>query len=134
MSGWADRKTARDIRAERPQVSGVVKAVDARKNTLAVEDNGAPKTFTVTGDARVEIDGKPGKLADVPPGARVTLGRVDLATVDRIQAALAPAVGRSEPCSPQHVWTGSRAGPTRCRSCSRPATRSGRPTCRARTT
>jgi RNA polymerase sigma factor (sigma-70 family) len=82
----ADQKTARSIHAERPQVSGVVKAVDAQRNTLTVEDTGAEKTFTVAKDAKVEVDGRRGTLAEMAPGARVTLGRVDLETADSIQA------------------------------------------------
>jgi RNA polymerase sigma factor (sigma-70 family) len=82
----ADHKTARSIHAERPQVSGVVKAVDAEKNTLTVEDTGAEKTYTVAEDAKVEVDGRRGTLAEMAPGARVTLGRVDLRTADSIQA------------------------------------------------
>src|SRR5439155_1407144 len=80
LSLLVDQKTARSIQAEAPHVSGVAKAVDAEKNTVTLEDNGAEKTFAVTRDAKVEIDGKRGTLAEVPPGARVTLGRVDRKT------------------------------------------------------
>ena len=49
------------------------------------------------------------------------------------QAALA-AAGSSARCWPRRAWTGSRAGRTRCPSCSKTATRSAPPTCRGPTT
>jgi RNA polymerase sigma factor (sigma-70 family) len=82
----ADHRTVRSIQAESPQVAGVVKAVDAAKSTVNIEDRGAEKSFTVARDARVEIDGKPRTLAELPAGARVTLGRVDPKTADSIRA------------------------------------------------
>lgn len=83
---WADQKTAGSIEAERPQVSGVVKAVDAEKYTLTVEANGAERTFAVARDAVIHIDDVPGRLAELPAGARVTLGRTDRQTVNGIRA------------------------------------------------
>src|SRR5262245_46723496 len=74
-------------RREAPEVRGVVRAVDAAKRTItvAVASRGreAPeeKTFTLAKDADVLVDDgrgsrfavKEGKLADVHPGALVTL-------------------------------------------------------------
>jgi hypothetical protein len=82
----ADQMTARSIEAEPPQVSGIVKIVDVDKNTVTLADDMAEKTFTVTKDALVEIDGKRGTLAEVPTGSHVSLSRVDVKTVDRIRA------------------------------------------------
>jgi RNA polymerase sigma factor (sigma-70 family) len=77
------RKTARRVTAQGSQVSGVVKAVDAKKNTITVGE----KTYTVARDASIAIDDKPGKLAGLPAGATVSLSlRVDQKTVGRIQA------------------------------------------------
>jgi len=67
-----DQKTAVAVRAEGPSVSGPVKAVDAGKSTITLVRragrDGTPeeeKTYTVAPDARIFIDGKEGKLADV---------------------------------------------------------------------
>jgi RNA polymerase sigma factor (sigma-70 family) len=86
----ADQQTARSIGADGPDLGGCggscVKAVDAENGTITFDDKAAAevagKTFTVAKDALVTIEGKPGKLADIPPGAHVNL----LLTVDR-QAA-----------------------------------------------
>jgi hypothetical protein len=62
-----------------------VKAVDAEKNTITVDD----KTFAVAKDGVIVIDGKPGqlKLAELPMGTSVNLTlRVDQKTVGFIQA------------------------------------------------
>jgi Cu/Ag efflux protein CusF len=68
----ADQKTATSIRAEGPSVQGSVKAVDADKNTITLilragrgDTPADEKTFTVARDARIVIDGKEGKLADI---------------------------------------------------------------------
>jgi RNA polymerase sigma factor (sigma-70 family) len=82
----ADRKVRR-IQAEAALLGGVVKAVDAEKSTVTVAHKGDEKTFAVARDADVRIDGKPGKLADLPVGALVALALfVDLNTPGSIQA------------------------------------------------
>jgi hypothetical protein len=88
LSRFVDPQTARNLEAAGPQVSGAVKAVDADRNTLAVVDREGESTFAVGKNAQVEIDGKPGKLAAVPPGALVTLSWfVDVKTARIVQAA-----------------------------------------------
>jgi RNA polymerase sigma factor (sigma-70 family) len=84
-----DQTTARSIRAEGRMVdNAVVKAVDAPRYSIDIEDREGEKTFAVARDAFVEIDGKPGRLAGVPKGAIVALGlSVDGRTVRRLQAA-----------------------------------------------
>jgi hypothetical protein len=88
----ADRKSVRVLRAYGPGWGGVaVKAVDAGKGTITFDDKAPPelagKTFPVARDARVEIDGQPGKLAGVPPGASVALSlSADQKTVRTVQA------------------------------------------------
>lgn len=71
-------------------VSGVVKAVDADKNTITVADlaGKVPETtYEVSKTASVYIDGKAGKLAAVPVAAHVTLNLSgDKRTVRSIQA------------------------------------------------
>jgi hypothetical protein len=76
-----------DARPATTQVQGVVRAVDAGKSSITVttgtRGRGAPqeKTFTLAKDAEVLLDNgrgsrfvlKEGKLADVHPGAVVTL-------------------------------------------------------------
>jgi RNA polymerase sigma factor (sigma-70 family) len=86
----ADRKVVGSIRAEGQTIAGVVKAVDADKNTITLSvdvPKGEPKpdkdkTFALAKNAQISVDdGKakdkskpnPYTLADVPAGARVTL-------------------------------------------------------------
>jgi RNA polymerase sigma factor (sigma-70 family) len=94
----ADRKVVGNIRAEGQTVTGVVKAVDAGKGTVTVtvQAKGEPeedRTFPLAKEAQVSIaDGKkkdkePGRLADVPVGATITLRlSVDQTAVVALQA------------------------------------------------
>jgi RNA polymerase sigma factor (sigma-70 family) len=72
-------------------VNGVAKAVDAGKGALTVAHRDGEDTFAVTADARIEIDGAPGKLAGLPAGANVSLTRF----VDARTAGSVRATGRS---------------------------------------
>jgi hypothetical protein len=79
-------------------VTGVVKAVDAGKNSITLfyfpDDKLAEKTFPVAKEASIEIDGKPGKLAGVPTGATVTLARfLDQNTAGSIQTLALRVLG-----------------------------------------
>src|SRR5207244_747798 len=59
-----------------PKVVGVVKVVHADKKSIAVKVPGKPmgaEEFSVADDAPVLIDGTKSKLADLRPGARVSL-------------------------------------------------------------
>ena len=83
-------------RRQGPQVSIVgspVKAVDAENHTIAFDDKVraelAGKTFRVAPDAFILIDGKRGKLADLPAGAFVNLGF----SVDRKRFAISTRKG-----------------------------------------
>jgi RNA polymerase sigma factor (sigma-70 family) len=67
-----DQREVTSVRAEGPGVYGLLKAADAAKNRITValraprgDDPGEEKTFAVAPDARVLIDGKEGKLADL---------------------------------------------------------------------
>ena len=83
----ADQTTAFSIQASGPSAGGEVAAADAAKNTLTLAINAEEKTCTVTKDAKVEIDGKPGNLADVAVGYSVILHlTVDGKAVWSIQA------------------------------------------------
>jgi hypothetical protein len=96
---YVDRKTVRRMNAGGPGVEGVVKAVDAEKSTITIGEtrwlpgtgkdlpaSGGEETFSAAKDARVEIDGKAGKLAGLPAGTQVRLNlSVDRKTVNRIQ-------------------------------------------------
>jgi RNA polymerase sigma factor (sigma-70 family) len=69
-----DQSQAVLLRAEGPGVYGLLKAVDPKKNTITVtlrpargDDPGEEKTFAVAADARLLIEGKEGKLADLKP-------------------------------------------------------------------
>jgi hypothetical protein len=88
-----DQKTARGVQARGFQTNGIlVKAVDAPNGTVTFATDGAPvqvagKTFAVAKDIHVEIDGRPGQLAAVPPGASVWLWlAVDQKTLVRLHA------------------------------------------------
>jgi hypothetical protein len=83
MTLSADRQTARQVHAQGPPVSGVVKGVDAQRNTLTVDD----RTYTVASDTSVTIDGQRGQLAGLPVGANVSLRLcLDQKTVRMINA------------------------------------------------
>jgi RNA polymerase sigma factor (sigma-70 family) len=80
---WVDRQTVGSICTCGQPVPGigVVKAVDAAKNTITVGD----KTYPVAKDALIVIDGKTVRLAGVPVGVSVTLKlQVDGKTVGTI--------------------------------------------------
>ena len=70
----ADQKTVGSIQAEGQGVNGVVKAVDAGQNsiTLAVGKTGEERILAVSKDAKVIIDGRPGKVVNVPVEAMAT--------------------------------------------------------------
>jgi hypothetical protein len=77
-----DRQTARQVHAQGARLSGVVKAVDAEKKTINVDD----KTFTVASHAIIVIDGNKGTLAALRTGVNVNLSlHVDQKTVGMIQ-------------------------------------------------
>ena len=66
------------MNARGPQIGNfggaVVVLIDAANNTITIDINGeGEKTFAVARDARISIDGKPGKLAQVPNEASVVL-------------------------------------------------------------
>ena len=84
-----DRQTVGTIIAQGPPVPGVgvVKAVDAERNVITVED----KTYPVAKDANIQIDGKTVQLAGVPTGVYVSLRLcVDQRTVGTIFHTKAP--------------------------------------------
>jgi len=84
-----DRQSVRSIWAVGPPVPGVgvVRAVDAAKNMITVDD----KTYPVAKNANILIDGKTIQLASVPTGVYVTLRLcVDQQTVGTIFHAKAP--------------------------------------------
>jgi hypothetical protein len=74
-----DQKTARAVQAKGFETNDVlIKAVDSANNTVTFADDAraaqvAGKTFVLAKDADLAIDGKPGKLAAVPPGASAWL-------------------------------------------------------------
>jgi RNA polymerase sigma factor (sigma-70 family) len=77
-----DQQVVRSVAAQGPRVAGVVKAVDAGKNTITVDDT----TYAVAQGTDIVIDGKRGPLAEVPVGTNVGLNlRVDGKTVRMIQ-------------------------------------------------
>jgi RNA polymerase sigma factor (sigma-70 family) len=83
MRLWVDRETVGQVFAVGPEVpgTGLVKAVDAAKNTLTVDDT----TYPVAKDANIAVNGKAAKLSDVPAGAHVALRlNVDRKTVGSI--------------------------------------------------
>jgi RNA polymerase sigma factor (sigma-70 family) len=97
-----DVQTARHLQAEGPNLGGCggscVSAVDAANHTITFADKGpaevAGKTFSVANDVWVQIDGKSGKLAEIPTGSylNITL-TVDQHTVRGIWAVGPPLPG-----------------------------------------
>jgi hypothetical protein len=95
MALKVDQATVCTLGADGPHLGGcggsMVKAVDPEKSTITFDDKAAPdvagKTFTITRDAGVTIEGKPGKLADVPAGAYVNVTlTVDQQTAHQVHA------------------------------------------------
>jgi hypothetical protein len=79
----AQRTTARHVFAQGPRIGGVVKAVDAQKSTITVDD----RTFSVAKDVIIGLDNKRCNLPGLPSGATVKLSlRVDRKTVAMIHA------------------------------------------------
>jgi hypothetical protein len=77
-----DQKAVRSLGAQGPRESGVVKAVDATKGTITVDDT----TYAVAKDALIVVDGRQVTLANLPTGVEVNLNlRVDQKTVGMIQ-------------------------------------------------
>ncbi len=78
----ADRQSILQFDAQGPQLGCLeparVETVDLVRNTLTFDDKApavvASKTFLVAPNANIVIDGKQGKLADLPPGAFLSLG------------------------------------------------------------
>jgi RNA polymerase sigma factor (sigma-70 family) len=64
-----DQSTIRHLHVQGPSESGVVKAVDAEKNTIVIDD----RTFAVAKDAGIVIDSRSGRLAALPTGAVVNV-------------------------------------------------------------
>jgi RNA polymerase sigma factor (sigma-70 family) len=94
LSRFVGPKTAGSVQASGRWYFGVpVKAVDARKNTITVKDREDEKTFAVAQDAFITVDGKPCKLAAVPPGAFVSLGLAADQTTARTVGAAGPDLG-----------------------------------------
>jgi RNA polymerase sigma factor (sigma-70 family) len=78
-----DQRTIRHLHAQGPSEMGVVKAVDAEKNTVVIDD----KTFPVAKDAGIVIDSRSARLNGLPIGAvvNVTLS-VDKSTIRQLIA------------------------------------------------
>ena len=68
-----DEKNALSVQVQGPHVPGLVKAVDADKNTITVANKLGEKSYDVARNLSVNIDGKPSKLADLSVDVQVTL-------------------------------------------------------------
>ena len=93
MNLCSDRQTVGMIFAQGPPVPGVgvVKAVDAEKNLITVEDT----TYPVAKNANILVDGKTVQLTGVRAGIHVTLRLcVDQKTVGTIFHTKAPDDGK----------------------------------------
>jgi RNA polymerase sigma factor (sigma-70 family) len=95
-----DGQTARQVNAQGPSNvcdcgGSLVKAVDAQRGTITFDDKAraevAGKTFALAKDAFILIDGKTGKLAELPPGSLVNL----TLSVDRRRVCQMNANGRA---------------------------------------
>jgi hypothetical protein len=98
----ADQQTARFIGAEGPHLGGcggsMVKAVNPSDYTITFDDKAHPsiagKTYSVSPSANIVIDGKGGKLAEIPAGSYVNL----TLSVDQQQAVQVHAQGPPLDC------------------------------------
>jgi len=71
----SEKTEVKEVRVEGGSVGGDVRAVDAASHKITVAAKGkdgqpaAEKSYTVSGDAKIIVDGKPARLADVKTGA-----------------------------------------------------------------
>jgi RNA polymerase sigma factor (sigma-70 family) len=88
LGQFVDPATAKIILANGRWFFGnPVRAVDAEKNTITIDDRDGQKTFSIAPDAFINADGKPCKLAQIAVGAFVNMGlKVDQSTVCSIGA------------------------------------------------
>ena len=95
LSLSVDQQTALGIDAQGEHLGGCggseVKSISIGNNTITFDDKGcadvAGKTFTVASDAFILIDGKMGKLDEIPTGANVNVTlSVDQQTVRQVRA------------------------------------------------
>jgi hypothetical protein len=87
-----DQKTVINIQADGPGVSGIVKAVDVDKGAITLANKNGEQTYTVGKTTRIVIDGKDGKLADVPLEAVIGKSRL---SADQKTVLLLAAEGSS---------------------------------------
>ena len=98
-----DQKTVSSINVVGPSLHRVeVKSVDAERRTLTFDEKApmpvAAKSVVVAPNANIEIDGKAGKLADIPAGASLNIGlSVDGTTALHVQAE-GPTLGGCGGC------------------------------------
>jgi RNA polymerase sigma factor (sigma-70 family) len=73
----ADQKTAVSVSVTSPAISAPLKSVDAAKNsitiTIGTRATKQDKTLTVAKDAKITVDGKDARLADLKEGAVLSL-------------------------------------------------------------
>jgi hypothetical protein len=87
------------IQAYGATVEGVLKSVDAKKNTVSVHIPSAQMTaagVAVADDARVVLDGKEGKISDLTAGMHVTLQMAADPEQSLIIAVTAKKAGKKE--------------------------------------
>jgi biopolymer transport protein ExbD len=70
-------------------VSGKIKSVDAEKSSITVTVGEEDKAYTVNDGAKISIDGKDGKLADLKAGMNVKLTLNDDGKATAIEAKCA---------------------------------------------
>ena len=66
-----DQKTVRSLDVSGRAVSGTVKSVDAASGSVTLTEDGGERTLTLAKETPIVIDGKAGKLADLPVEALV---------------------------------------------------------------
>jgi hypothetical protein len=97
-------------------LGGAVVAVDAKARTVSVKVATGTRTWPVTADARITLDGATVALAAVPVNATVSLGTADSATgqvVNRIEATrVKPTEPTIKPTEPTIKPTEPTAKPT----------------------
>src|SRR5262249_27519362 len=121
LSLSVDQKTALRIQQDKSKkgepgiaaFGGVVKAVDAAKNTITVANKGGEQTFSVAKDASISAEGKPRQLANVPVESHVSMSlSEDRKTVLSIQASgpQVPGVVRAVDPAGNTITIANKAG------------------------
>jgi ABC-type Fe3+-hydroxamate transport system substrate-binding protein len=71
--GFATAKTAKAAKVKHEVMTGNVVSVDALANKVVVKDAKGEETIVASANTKVELGGKPAKIAELQTGEKVTV-------------------------------------------------------------